>query len=732
MHYIVTCTNCRKEIRLARQDGLVNRAACPECGKPNPLPMKPGPGTILGSGYRLDRAFGDLFLGYQEAIQRQVLIKVLPPSTQVDEESVGRFLRETKLVAGLRHGTILAAIDAGVDCGTYFLVTEYVPGVTLHDHLKRNDGKLSDKDACALLTGIAEGLQYAWNEGKIVHRNVKPSNILVTDDGKAMLMDLGIAKSVAENAANVTGTGFIVGTPEYMSPEQAQGGDIDFRTDMYSFGIVLYQCVTGDLPFRGDSPVEVLTKQVEVPPVPPRQANPAVSEKCSTMIERLLQKEPGKRYATWDEVLYAMRFVAFGTTSAMPAVGGAKVGAAPAPAAAPAPVRERRAPAADPSRQVADRLIKELQKPAPRGNLMMLYALAFVVPIAVAVMVYVMMQRAQPPPPPAKATPPAGTVQPLAAVAPAEPVAAAPGDGGTKADAAREMYEYAQEFEKQNEARPAEVVATYRKVCEQLAGTKYALMAENDVRRLNATYETARQELLQQLKQQAQPLVDARKYAEAAAVYRNCKGALATQTRKEREDLAAAVEALAAQAQAQDKQKTEQMTQTMQALRDKLVAGLCSNNMTLVSMLAKQIPDDAAGAAGLDLKPLRALAETAARADTLIAKSFAADIDKTVKVRLADGETEMTIRGVEGKVIAADKLIHSKSGGDGKLGIKFSSQTLALKEKLTRLQKQNLEQGNLVSGLVALWSGDRTAATNLFEADGSELGTQLAAAAKKP
>ena len=258
-----------------------------------------------------------------------------------------------------------------------------------------------------------------------------------------------------------------------------------------------------------------------------------------------------------------------------------------------------------------------------------------------------------------------------------------------------------------------------------------ARLSENDIRRLEATGAAAKQEVLQQLKQEVQPLVDGKQYGAAAALYRNYRGSQAAETAKAREDLASALAALAEQEQAQDQQKSVESAAAMKALRDRLLAGLCGNNLSLVALLAKQLPEETAGAAVPDLAPLRALADAAVRSDALIAKTFEADIEKTIKVRLTEGETEMTIRGVEGKVIAADKVIRSTTGGGGMLAVKISPQALALKEKLARLQRQDLPQGDLLCGLVALWGGDRAAAINLFENDGSELGKLLAAAAKK-
>ena len=406
------CQSCGKAVQ-GKRDPHVNRAVCPECGAQTPVPLGVVPGVILGNSYRVDELIGessggDLYRGYHVAMQRQVMIKTLPPNLVADEEQFGRFTRGAKLTASLRHANILGALDAGEDCGVHYLVTEYKAGVHLGNYLEQHGGKLAEKDALRLLIPIAEGLKYAWDKEKILHRNIKPENILVTGEQSAALMDLGIAKSLGPDAVDLTGADYTVGTPGYMSPEQITGeDDIDFAADLYSLGIVLYRAVVGEIPFEDRNPIALMEMQLNGTPVPACERNPEVSRKCSALIDKMLAKERDKRHASWQKLIDEMRAVASGKAGRGNKAGVAKKAeAAKRAARAGRLARERgnRAPGATAA------------GPASKSNLL-LYSLCAVIPVVLVPLLITATLKAKEKTGPQASSPPAVTQQGPAAVA---------------------------------------------------------------------------------------------------------------------------------------------------------------------------------------------------------------------------------------------------------------------------------------------------------------------------
>ncbi len=232
-------------------------------------------GSTLGR-YELRRrvaqgGMSEVYLGYDRRVRRKVAVKVLYGS---DEPFVRRFEREALAVGTLSHDNILALYDFGEQRPWYYLVMPYIEGGTLRDYLVKRE-KLTLEEAGSFLEQIASALQYAHDHG-VVHRDVKPSNILLRLDGHAYLVDFGLVKAKVE-AESLTHTGAMIGTPEYMAPEQSNGQH-DYRSDLYALGVVLYQMLTGRLPFTAESPVAVSLKHIQSPPPRPREINTDIKQ----------------------------------------------------------------------------------------------------------------------------------------------------------------------------------------------------------------------------------------------------------------------------------------------------------------------------------------------------------------------------------------------------------------------------------------------------------------------
>ncbi len=282
-----------------------------------------------------------VYKGLQESLNRFVAIKVLRGDLARNPEFVARFRREALAVARLSHPNLLHVYDAGTAHGVYYIIIDFVPGGSLQDLLVK--GHLEPERAVSIVAQVADALDCAHKQG-IIHRDVKPNNILMTPEGRPLLADFGIAKAVYEST-HLTHTGTSIGTPAYMAPEQAEGKPSDARTDIYALGIVLYETLTGRVPFRGETPMATLYSHLHTPPPPIRQLNPNVPVWLEEIVDKALAKPPEARYQTAAQFSAALRPPKTPEAVAAPARPGRKT-PTPLPQPSPAALAERRAPKA--------------------------------------------------------------------------------------------------------------------------------------------------------------------------------------------------------------------------------------------------------------------------------------------------------------------------------------------------------------------------------------------------
>jgi eukaryotic-like serine/threonine-protein kinase len=295
-----------------------------------------GENAVVDGRYRIIRRLGaggmaEVWCAEDEELDRKIALKILQPRFAQDHEFVERFRREASAAAGLQHPNVVNVFDRGEFNGTYYIAMEYVEGASLRDLI--NQGMSADA-AVAVTRQILAAARFAHSHG-VIHRDLKPGNVLVDRQGRATVTDFGIAKA---GVSEITQTGSVMGTAQYLSPEQAQGLEVTAASDLYSIGVILYEALTGRVPFEADSAVAVALKQVSEVPRPPSEFNPAVPRALDAVVLKSLAKDPGNRFASADEFEAALD-----AAKANPAVAPVDTAVFGAPVAVPEGVEEREA-----------------------------------------------------------------------------------------------------------------------------------------------------------------------------------------------------------------------------------------------------------------------------------------------------------------------------------------------------------------------------------------------------
>ncbi len=264
------------------------------------------PDTIIDGRYRVISRLGsggmaDVYLAQDQLLGRHLAVKVLHHHFAEDQEFVERFRREASSAAALSHPNIVGIFDRGEWNGTYYIAMEYVAGRSLKAII-REDGAIDPVTAIDIVIQILRAARFAHRRG-VIHRDLKPHNVILDEEGRARVTDFGIARA---GASDMTLTGSVMGTAQYLSPEQAQGFAVSSASDLYSVGVILYELLTGVVPFEGESAVAIAYKQVSAAPRPASELNPAIPPSLDAVVMRALAKDPAQRYADADELIVAL------------------------------------------------------------------------------------------------------------------------------------------------------------------------------------------------------------------------------------------------------------------------------------------------------------------------------------------------------------------------------------------------------------------------------------------
>jgi serine/threonine protein kinase len=259
-------------------------------------------GTLFAERYEIIEelgkgGMGNVYRVEDKKTKEEVALKLIKPEIASDEKTIDRFRHELTTARKIRHKNVCGMYDLGEHKGTHYITMEYVPGEDLKSFIRRSK-RLSIPNVLSIAQQVCEGLEEAHRLG-VVHRDLKPSNIMIDKEGNARVMDFGIARSM--KAKGITGAGVMIGTPEYMSPEQAEGKDVDLRSDIYSLGVILYEMVTGQIPFEGDTPLSIAMKHKGEMPQNPKELNTQISDDLNQLILKCLEKDKDQRFQSAGE-----------------------------------------------------------------------------------------------------------------------------------------------------------------------------------------------------------------------------------------------------------------------------------------------------------------------------------------------------------------------------------------------------------------------------------------------
>lgn len=298
------CSKCNGIIEVENSE-RGNPVGCGHCGKFVVVPEKQiATNVVLNNDFVLRDTLGQggvgtVYRADQISLDRPVALKILMEQFAQDKNFIEDFIREARAAARLNHPNIVQSFAVGQDDGVFFCAMELVEGETLKQIIEREE-RTSIQFSLQIMRQMAEALDFAWKNQKLVHRDIKPDNIMLAGGGTAKLADLGLAR-VATDIEEESDE--IMGTPQYISPEQLIGSKTDVRTDIYSLGATWYHAITGQFPFDGDSPQDIARKHLEEPLTPPDQINPDIPKTISVMITKMMAKHPDDRYKDAEELI---------------------------------------------------------------------------------------------------------------------------------------------------------------------------------------------------------------------------------------------------------------------------------------------------------------------------------------------------------------------------------------------------------------------------------------------
>ncbi|MBN1269424.1 MAG: protein kinase [Kiritimatiellae bacterium] len=686
------CPNCDSKLEI-ESDAAGTSLECPQCRGTVIVPRKSvGSGATIG-GFRLVSplgagAMGEVYLAHQLSMDREVAVKILPPRMTADKDLVERFILEVRTVARLDHPHIVTAYEAGEDAGVYYMAMAYVKGDPLDIRLER-EGPIEEEEALEIAGKIASALAYAWNEHQILHRDVKPQNILLDHHGEPKLTDLGLSTTLSRvepGPAEET----VVGTPNYMSPEQAQGRpDVDFRADMYSLGATLYHMLTGRIPFEGDSIPDILRKQVSEPLPNPRALNPGISEPCVALMAIMLSKDRDQRHESWEALIADIERAMAGEM----------------------PKKTLLAPGESAILRIRGAGVQG------RGRGVALAAVALLVLALAGAVIYFLALRPVPP-----ESEPAPREAPAPVPAPSETATE------ERTVQASRLFSEAVRYHREHPFDVPGVRARFEEVLKTGAGTALEMRALEALEQLEHAEAQALEKVMEQVRAEAEAMFGEGKMEEAVALVEQYDGPLAAGTEKARAELAEDLRKRILEVQAEQKRKAD---------ADRLAGARIALSQLTAAVARDILKDDfdgarqkiAAAESGPGMEPVSAevealrksVASIGALTDAVL-ESFRQDEGKNVTVGFKRGRQSLLIGRVSPPAVVARRQME----GAGYVERRFTVEELSTTEKLTRLGDEPDPERDIMRGLLQYQLRRPDAALQYFRRSGLALGHELA------
>ena len=735
------CSQCGTTLELGAEHAGAE-VTCPVCETGLTVREQgPGPGAVIG-GFRIDGllhagGMGKVFLAQQLSVDRQVVLKILPPRFCVDRENVERFLLEARTAGRLQHPHIVTTYDAGADDGVYYIAMEYVSGESLGAYLRR-EGRLTEAQALGITHKIADALTFAWESHRVLHRDVRPDNILLTEDGEPKLSDMGISKNENKPSGS-TEAGFAAVTPNYMSPEQIEDpSGLDCRSDMYSLGATLYQMLTGIVPFEDETIVKQPQQTAMDPLQNPRELHPSISKPCVNLLRIMMAGDRDRRHDTWEACTADIERAIRGEPVASPVPGPRQslvsIGAGPRLVKTPATTR---GPARKAPKTVTHPAAKaDVERPATkRGGSAQAVTGTHKAPLVV----HVPHDR-----PHHAVAPRRRSVGSWVALGIVALVVVAAGL------AARPLWKLYSDYERRENRRlltrrleqkleDAKAYASnnaeaYEAVIDHLndlknaaGGMPIAARVEQELTRVRSAREAARTSAWVQLLQEAGTLFAAGSTDAAIDALRNYSGPFAEQLSGKREEEAARLAAKAADTHEADAQRErDRMAATRDELQ-RLVERAAGHLVALRTGAARSLIEDAVRRKSFAAIPeawrvIREHTLAAAGFEEAILDSLRADVGRTITLSLRSGQRRVKVEGVDGNTVRVREL-----RGAAMVGVEIAVTDLSAAERLRRIGDGADDRTQLMRGMVALQARALPSAHRCFSAVDGPLSRELAA-----
>ena len=742
------CQHCQGKIEIDAA-AIGTRIACPHCGKAIEVPrVKPGPGATVG-GFKIRKligvgGMGEVYLARQLSLDRDVALKIFPPDLASDKDRVQRFMNEIRLLARLEHPNIVTAHEAGEDAGVLFMAMAYVNGEPL-DALLERGGPLPEKRALQIVRKIATALAYAWNEHKLLHRDVKPSNILLDARGEPKLGDLGLSRTMDRRGAD-TANDEIIGTPNYMSPEQVEGrDDIDCRADMYSLGATLYHMLTGQLPFQAGSVMETLQKQLSESLPDPRVFNPAIGEPCVRLMEIMLAKNPAQRHPTWESLMGDLDRVKAGKfPTRHPVLKGGSVLLRAKDEAALAEIRKLRMSASDLQklhRASTASVSRKRREVFPWGSLLAFASLLALAGFAVWGIAKLHREESRRTPTPVEAPTPSDGERPPTLEARLAALRAEAEQGSNDYDDLLRRLEAFREsargtpwsldaaalLRNLRDRRHAAVQRAWDELREraesaaQRDGLESALrLLESYADAFAAEIEPLRREwAAEKLGAHVEQLATASGFEAALQFVERYDGPFSAALEVRRRDWAAQQRARIA---ARDAARAAAAQAAYENLQTEICAAILARDAAAARAAVERARPSLADEQRAAAAQMAGFAETAARLNDIVLDSFRAEIGRAIPIGFTGGVETWEVLGV-----ASGRLSLRRPAGLGSVERTAVPDDLSAAEKFRRVGNENTPHTELLRGLIVLGAGRSDVARRHFEAMGEPLGPALSA-----